>query len=66
MWDRTGKRPPWSRPASIDTGIRAGDPDAHWLCHATGDPDACTLARRDFTAGRPRTVRPRAHVRTRL
>lgn len=61
-WDRTGKRSPWSRPASFDTGIRDGDWDAHWIRRATDDPDEYTLARRDFTAGRSEVVRARVHV----
>ncbi|RSN51067.1 alpha-L-rhamnosidase [Actinomadura sp. WAC 06369] len=61
-WDRTGKRSPWSRPASFDTGIGDGDWDAHWIRRATDDPDEYTLARKDFTAGRSEIVRARVHV----
>ncbi|TDD87810.1 alpha-L-rhamnosidase [Actinomadura darangshiensis] len=61
-WDKTGKRSPWARPAAFDTGLADKDWQATWIRRTTGEADDYTLARKDFTVGRSRVVRARAHI----
>ncbi|URM94246.1 glycoside hydrolase family 78 protein [Actinomadura madurae] len=61
-WDRTGKRSPWARPSTFDTGIADEDWQATWIRRTTAKADDYTLARKDFTVGRSKVVRARVHI----